>query len=313
MSEAEAVNETLVDTDLTTLDRPGEASGQEEQLDEVATSLLHDIEGSQLEVQRMLEDQRLQAEELGSMKEHLCTELQQLRDDAWRFHMNVELEMLKRQLAILSNLDADLDDMEARLDSEQGEPDEEIMRKMLEDARAATLAMLTRKPESSVATNGNCAGPSKSAGGGDEDADAEIDPEVDAAETEDEDFDVSALQQRLDEDLRIMHEQLQAVKAESAVVAARKAQLEAELRQLMEEKADDLSAQLRDLGFGDDQSLDGYLEEIRGPADAGNGPEGSDNADEKSGASEDVDAAAADVVVAAPQEATAGETASPPP
>ncbi|GIL68797.1 hypothetical protein Vafri_22033 [Volvox africanus] len=307
MSEADAVNGTPVDEDVTLLDQPDEASGNEDQLDEDTAALLHELEDSQRDVQRMLEQQRVQAEELGAMKEHLCAELQQLKDDAWRFHMNVELEMLKRQLAILNDLDADLEDMEARLDSESGEPEQEVMRKMMEDARSATIAMLARKPQSPLATDGDGPGPSKSPGGGGDDG---KDPEAYAEQGDDEELEISKMQDCLDKDFELMQKQLQFVRAESEMIAAKKAELEAELRKLMEEKADDLSEQLGNLGFGDDQSS---LEEEEEEADAENGLGGTEYADGKCGARGDVDAVVAEAAAAAPQEATIGGPGSPPP
>ncbi|GLI66677.1 hypothetical protein VaNZ11_010608 [Volvox africanus] len=303
MSEAGAVNGTPVDEDVALLDQLDEANGKEDQLDEDTAALLHELEGSQRDVQRMLEQQRVQAEELGTMKEHLCAELQQLKDDAWRFHMNVELEMLKRQLAILNDLDADLDDMEARLDSESGEPDQQLMRKMMEDARAATIAMLTRKPQSSLAADGDGVGPSELPGsGGDDGKDSERDPEAYEDRVDDEELEISKMQECLDKDFELMQQQLQFVRAESEMIAAKKAELEAELRRLMEEKADDLSAQLMDLGFGDNQSSLEYLEE---EADAENRLEGTEYA------RGDVDKVVIEAGV--PQEATTDGPVSPRP
>lgn len=43
-------------------------------------------------------------------------QLQQLQDDAWKLQVFAELEMLKRQLAAINSLDADLDAMEAKLE-----------------------------------------------------------------------------------------------------------------------------------------------------------------------------------------------------
>lgn len=44
-------------------------------MDEESTKLLAELEESQAEVQRMLENQRQQASELGGMKDHLASEV----------------------------------------------------------------------------------------------------------------------------------------------------------------------------------------------------------------------------------------------
>ncbi|EFJ45547.1 hypothetical protein VOLCADRAFT_106008 [Volvox carteri f. nagariensis] len=272
MSEADAVNGTLADTGIDEGDALDATNGEMGQLDEEATALLKELEDSQLEVQRMLEAQRAQAQELGGMKDHLSAELLQLKDDAWKLHLFAELEMLKRQLAAINNLDADLDAMEAKLDAEEGDPDEAAFQEALAEARAGTQGLLARlggstsrpaRPLLPTADGEDAASTSMTGGsGGGAESKAAAAPvggaadAVAAAEKEDEEVageaveDVEALQEELDAELDSMMKQLQAIKAESAMVAARKAQLEMELMQLMRDEADDLTSQLRDLGVG---------------------------------------------------------------
>ncbi|KXZ49847.1 hypothetical protein GPECTOR_19g298 [Gonium pectorale] len=218
-------------------------AAEEELLDEEASALLQDLEESQAEVQRMIQSQREQASELGGMKDNLAAELQELQDDAWKLQVFAELEMLKRQLAALNTLDADLDAMEAKLDEGGDEAVDEEFAKEFAAAQAGTRDMLAKMTlgagagseqgdaDASAASGGEVAGPTAGAEGhGEEDLE-----------------DVDKLQEDLDAELAAMQKQLQAIKAESALVAARKAQLELELMQLIRDGAEELTAQLQDL------------------------------------------------------------------
>ncbi|PNW74621.1 hypothetical protein CHLRE_12g489950v5 [Chlamydomonas reinhardtii] len=210
---------------------------QEEELDEEATALLQELEDSQAEVQRMLADQRAQATELGGMKDSLASELQQLQDDAWKLQVFAELEMLKRQLAAINSLDADLDAMEAKLEDGGEDAVDDDFEKELAAARVGTRDLLSRLAGGA---------------GGDADAVAAVTTSTPAAsgatgegEAAASGDDVEALQDELDAELAAMYKQLQAIKTESAMVSARKAQLELELMQLIREGADDLTEQLQ--------------------------------------------------------------------
>ncbi|GLC54662.1 hypothetical protein PLESTB_000893000 [Pleodorina starrii] len=289
MSEVDAVKETPAGSDdaiVIELDAAAQPLGS---LDEEATALLKELEDSQLEVQRMLEAQRAQAQELGGMKEHLASELLQLKDDAWKLHLFAELEMLKRQLAAINSLDADLDAMEAKLDAaDSGETPDDSFQDALAAARAGTNDLLSRLggpanrarlPADGSAVGASTSGaPAADGAAATDDAGAaaegteskagegEVDGEEEAEEEDVEDVD--ALQDELDAELAAMMKQLQAIKAESAAVASRKEQLELELMQLMRDEADDLSLQLRDLGVGEEEAEDGEEAAAGGEAEA---------------------------------------------
>ncbi|KAG2492084.1 hypothetical protein HYH03_009580 [Edaphochlamys debaryana] len=232
----------------------------EAQIDAETSALLKELEEQQEEVQRMLATQREQAAELGGMKDSLADELHQLQDDAWKLQVFAELEMLKRQLAAINNLDADLDAMEAKLEEGGDEAVDDDFEKELAAARAGTLNLLNRLSDTTaavsalgeaaeagdavaVATTSSAA--SASAKGAAAEGEAAGEAEGEGVE------DVAALQDELDAELSAMYKQLQAIKAESAMVAARKAQLELELMALIREGADELTAQLETLDVED--------------------------------------------------------------
>ncbi|PNH09639.1 hypothetical protein TSOC_003723 [Tetrabaena socialis] len=246
----EAVADGGEDDPATDDEEEGEAL--DEELDEEAVALMAELEESQLEVQRMIAAQREQATELGGMKDHLASELQQLQDDAWKLQVFAELEMLKRQLAAINNLDGDLDAMEAQLDKEGEGAVGEGLERDLAAARAGTADLLAKlgvpssrpllAPRTAGAEEGST---SKAAAGEGGSAGA------DAEEGEECEEDMEAMQDELDAELATMYAQLQAIKEESAMVAARKAQLELELMQLIREGADELTSQLQDLDVED--------------------------------------------------------------
>lgn len=255
----------------------GEHEAGDEELDEESTKLLAELEESQAEVQRMLENQRQQASELGGMKDHLASELQQLQDEAWKLQVFAELEMLKRQLAAINSLDADLDVLEEKLEagagegegeeeqgSKEGEPGAEVddeIRNELAAARAETARLLA-----GVAKGGD--GAAAAGGGEGEGAAAASGAAGDEGAGGD---DVAALQDELDAELAAMYKQLQAIKAESAMVAARKAQLEMELMSLIKEGADELAAHLQELDVVGEEGEEGAgaeAEEGKGQAQA---------------------------------------------
>ncbi|KAG2452660.1 hypothetical protein HYH02_002893 [Chlamydomonas schloesseri] len=248
MSEVELANGSPAD---------GAAGGtpeEQEELDEEAQALLKELEDSQAEVQRMLADQRAQASELGGMKDSLSSELQQLQDDAWKLQVFAELEMLKRQLAAINSLDEDLDAMEAKLEDGGEEAVDDEFEKELAAARVGTRDLLSRlaggaggDADAVAAVSTSAAAAAAATAGGEATA---------AAGGED----VEALQDELDAELAAMYKQLQAIKAESAMVAARKAQLELELMQLIREGADDLTEQLKDMAVEDGDGADGKAE-----------------------------------------------------
>ncbi|GFR52319.1 hypothetical protein Agub_g14817 [Astrephomene gubernaculifera] len=280
MSEVELSNGASDDDCLL---QNGAAEAAEEQLDDETAALLKELEASQLEVQRMIEAQREQASELGGMKEHLASELQQLQDDAWKLQVFAELEMLKRQLAAINNLDADLDAMEARLEEGGEEAVNDEFEKELEAARAETLDMLSRMDvpttsgagkagrsggdASTTGASSSAAAAGVTAAGGEDEGEAGGE---DAGGSSGDGEDVEALQDELDAELAAMYKQLQAIKTESALVSARKAQLELELMQLIREGADDLSSQLKELNMeeegGEEEEEDAKGEEEKGTA-----------------------------------------------
>ncbi|KAG2446091.1 hypothetical protein HXX76_000691 [Chlamydomonas incerta] len=169
--------------------------------------------------------------------------------------------MLKRQLAAINNLDADLDAMEAKLDEGGEDAVDDDFEKELAAARVGTRDLLSRlaggaggdaDAVAAVSTSASAAGGEVEAGG-------------DAAASGQ---DVEALQDELDAELASMYKQLQAIKAESAMVAARKAHLELELMQLIREGADDLTEQLKDMAVDEGA---GEAEEEEKGAGAGAG------------------------------------------
>lgn len=67
-------------------------------------------------------------------------QLLQLQDDAWKLQVFAELEMLKRQLAAMNSLDADLDAMEAKLNETEGDIVGEDFDKEIEGVSLAAAA-----------------------------------------------------------------------------------------------------------------------------------------------------------------------------
>jgi len=190
-------------------------------LDAEAEALLEELAASQAEVQRMLKLQKEQAQELGGLKEQLAAELQDLQDDAWKLQVFGELEALKRQLATLNSLEAELDVAEATLDAEE-------IQDGVQDKAVALLARADKAlaaAEAGVGPLHGDDGTKDQEEGGDEDEDdddGEYDPEA-----------IAKLQAQLDAELASMYAQLQSVKNEAAAVGARKAALEAELAGLL--------------------------------------------------------------------------------
>lgn len=177
--EAEASGSGAPDEDF-------DVEAHQQELDDEATALLAELESSKLEVQQLIRQQQEQSTELGGMRDHITSELEELQDEAWRLQVYAELEMLKGQLSTLSDIQTQYD-------------------------TAAAASGVTA---------------------------------IDLNETEEEileNEDINALQDKLDAELEQMFAQLQAVKKEAQLVAAKKASLEAELVALLQQQADMLT------------------------------------------------------------------------
>ncbi|MEW5320067.1 MAG: hypothetical protein WDW38_011170 [Sanguina aurantia] len=94
----------------------GAALDRDTALDAEAEALLAELARSQVEVHSLLQQQQDQVSELGGMKEHLSCELSELQEEAWKLSVFTELEALKKQLASLGHLEADIDRAEEYLD-----------------------------------------------------------------------------------------------------------------------------------------------------------------------------------------------------
>ncbi|KAG1677747.1 hypothetical protein FOA52_001059 [Chlamydomonas sp. UWO 241] len=233
-------------------------------LDDEAQAMLAELDSSQAQVSAMLAEHRVQATELGGMRDNLQSELHDLQDETWKLQLFGELEVLKRQLAQLKGLEADMDAAEAVLDAADEADttfavagDAVLVRSGAGPSGAADAqADAAAGGSAGGEGGGGAAGKTAASGGNGDDSEGDnIDDLID----DDGDYDpaeIMRMQAELDKDLATMFTQLQAVKAEAATVSATKAALEAELRSLLAGErpaADQLEGADDDVSGGDDK------------------------------------------------------------